>query len=661
MDPRAAMTSPLLDLVHADPWARELIDLPSLNRQASQAIEDAIRSVQTTARENPAGLRGRSIVVLGPAGAGKTHLFVRLRRSLGPRAVFVHVRPLIGSEMTPRYLLRQIVEQLSFETQAFRQLDALVGSLLAYLQGAPIRLPRAFLHELELLSDEERGRRIESAIDMVLAVWPQADEVYLRKVFHTPFAPGSTQRAMLAWLSGREPDDTQLARIGMRDGLQDEMVMPALRTLGAIAAPGAPIVIVFDQLENLVDPEGRSRVRAYGNLVAELVDEVRGVIVVQLALDTEWAAAIEPELAASQKTRAAMVRETLSLPTPDQREELLRLWAGILPGAPSTFPGPFGVDRVRSWCTAPGMTPRMLLIAATRAIEQGPSADQQRPEAADESEQRDAALLGAWNELISRARRTIDDSSAQARCVEAEPLAEAFGVAMRFVPGANVASTRHGQAAQMVLDRGGSQIHLALLTRMHPRSVASALDALQKLSTHVHLVVVRERSHEFPPTWKVCSEKRDVLLQSGACAWIALEREDAARLLALRDLFANARSRDVVDHHGRTLEEDAVRAWARDKLKPESWAPLESIFAPRQAQPPQERPAPKRNPRKDNAGVAITLLASLRVASLDRIVREAIRSDPTQTRASVIASLKEAGAAVRWFGSTLVCMRQEKP
>jgi DNA replication protein DnaC len=75
--------------VHADPWSQDFLDLTVLNARATEAIEDAIERVRRTARAQARALRSTSIVILGPPGAGKTHLFARLRRKLGPRGVFV--------------------------------------------------------------------------------------------------------------------------------------------------------------------------------------------------------------------------------------------------------------------------------------------------------------------------------------------------------------------------------------------------------------------------------------------------------------------------------------------------------------------------------------------------------------------------------------------
>src|SRR4051794_17969866 len=98
------MTATFLDSLHADPWAEQFVDLPSLNSSVSEAIERSIAKTRTVARTEPQALRSSSLVVLGPPGAGKTHLFSRLRSRLGPHAVFVHLRPLVHMEITPRFV-----------------------------------------------------------------------------------------------------------------------------------------------------------------------------------------------------------------------------------------------------------------------------------------------------------------------------------------------------------------------------------------------------------------------------------------------------------------------------------------------------------------------------------------------------------------------------
>src|SRR6266540_82946 len=227
------MTAWFLEAVHANPWGADFVDLPTLNASASDAIETAVRNVREVARTRPAALRSACLTVLGPAGAGKTHLFGRLRARLGPRAVFVHIRPLVGTEMTPRFVLHEIVRQLGFVSGDVRQVDALVGSLLAHAMGSSAGFPRFFVEDTAHLDPTARAERLEQMLSQLLDRWQELDESYLRRLLAVPFQKSPTDRAVLAWLSGRELDAVQLERAGATAALGEEIVVPALKSLAS--------------------------------------------------------------------------------------------------------------------------------------------------------------------------------------------------------------------------------------------------------------------------------------------------------------------------------------------------------------------------------------------------------------------------------------------
>ncbi len=369
------MALSLFESIHANPWSETFLDLPSLNAAASDAIEAAIRDTRTTARSRPAELRSACLTVLGPAGAGKTHLFGRLRRHQGPRAVFVHIRPLLGVEMTHRFVLHEIVRQLGFATVGLRQVDALVGSLLAHQRGGSSLFPQFFVEDYTHLESSVQAERLEAAVERVLSTWQELDESYLRRLLLVPFRKSPIDRALLAWLSGRELDPVQLERVGSSGALPEEAVLPGLKTLVAVASIGAPIVVVFDQLENLIDRElASSRLLAYAQLTTDLVDSVPGLVIVQMALDTEWTHGLLPSFNLAQRSRLTMQSHVLGLPTPREKEELLRLWLDQLPHRGAPFPWPLGEARVAELCGQPGMTPRMLLIALREMLNEAPVA-----------------------------------------------------------------------------------------------------------------------------------------------------------------------------------------------------------------------------------------------------------------------------------------------
>src|SRR5262249_33808717 len=153
--------------------------------------------------------------------------------------------------------------------------------------------------------------------DLLLMTWQDLDESYLRRLLAVPFQKSPFDRAHLAWLSGRELDQVQLERVGATNSLGEEIVMPALRSLAAAASLGAPSTVVFDQLETLIEREREtSRLLSYAQLTTELVDAVPGLVIVQMALDTEWDRSIEPSFNLAQRSRLAMNRLLLGLPTP---------------------------------------------------------------------------------------------------------------------------------------------------------------------------------------------------------------------------------------------------------------------------------------------------------------------------------------------------------
>jgi len=53
------------------------------------------------------------------------------------------------------------------------------------------------------------------------------------------------------------------------------------------------------------------------------------------------------------------------------------------------------------------------------------------------------------------------------------------------------------------------------------------------------------------------------------------------------------------------------------------------------------------------------MLLQLRVASLDRLVREVARVHGQYSRSAVLAELEQAAAPVQWFGRSVVAVKEE--
>lgn len=705
------MSRAFFDSVHADPWAQDFLDLTSLNAHAAASVEEAIEHVRRTARDEPSALRSTSIVILGPPGAGKTHLFARLRRKLGPRGVFVLVRPLVHAEMTPRFVLGEIVRQLAFTApRGLSQANALVGSLLGRIDGIGPGFPSTLLAEYKELAPVERAARLERALERLLALWPELDVGYLSRLLQVPFEAAQTARALLAWLSGEDCDQAQLQRIGATASLGDTRALPALRTLAAACSLGAPIVLVFDQLENLMDASGAGlRLRAYANLVAEYVDTLRGSVLVHLALDSEWTRGIEPTFNLAQQSRIVMRREVLALPKSSERQALLRLYYQQVLKPKAAFPWPLGAARVERLCNDPGYTPRMLLTefrdalhaatheeiesaaaqlasdaAAPDAVEDAP-ASSPGPESSQRATPDRRDVASEWLGRLRSARDAVRDASADRVPLHSARLADGVLALGRFVPGF-VIKAKPRPPAQLAIESGAEIERVAILQESNHRSLAAVLARLTRLTEQSTVVVLREKARALPASWTETVRRKAQLLATQRARWIDIDAEDCARILTLASFLQAARSGDVSDSRGQAVTEAEVIEWVEATLDVASWPLSLALTQAACAAPEQkaaaaveegvaddERSAPesfiqelaprverRRRPLPADRFSALPTLQKLRVASFERLVREVLRVDPAATRATVLAELDAAGDHVRWIGRSIVFLREHE-
>ena len=684
---------------NAQPWAADSVDVESINQVTGQALIESAQAIRASAQSG-ADPQTRVHLVLGPPGSGKTHLFGRMRRKLGPRAILVHLRPLVGADLGPRYLVGQIFNQLSQITHEVAQVDSLVGSMIARSEGRDVEMPRLMLEDFRRLDSNDQHRALERIVEACLEARPTLDEAVLRALLQLPVLSTLFRTAMLCWLGGYELDPAQSARIGVTGALADERLVPGLRTLASVASATAPLVLVFDQLENLIDSsDSNGRVRAYAGLIAELVDTVPGLVVVQMAVDSDWARDIEPRLGQAQKSRLLGSRHLLQLPNAAQRQELLERWVERLPDREAAFPWPFSASQLAHWKSLPGMTPRMLLLAAERVL-----ADQESTtEAAqlDEPEAADDQLHHQWQKHVEAARQQIDDAARSQRGPESEHLLDALMLLGSWVSD----GSRRGRDGAVDLEVDGDVRHLYWLHDVHPRTVAARLRRWVE-STETR-VVLREQWREFPTTWNAVQKLADEFAARPGAAFEWVSREDLTSLLALRTFMMQARSHDVVGPQGEPISHRQVSDWLRRALDPRAWtisqaliqpirnesprtirsrppAPPDSDTAPRtirDSSPPGARlrdneptssytsrpagshppPTGRQSDSKSGASEsrALRALEHLRVASLDRLIREASHVDRWVTRKHVLEELRSLGSRVRWFGRAIVALEPE--
>src|SRR5690606_12561868 len=194
----------------------------------------------------------------------------------------------------------------------------------------------------------------------------------------------------------------------------------------------------------------------------------------------------------------------------------------------------------------------------------------------------------------------------------------------------------------------------------------SVLKKLAVMAEDTSVLAIREQVFDLPPTWKSTLDKRTELLAAGA-RWHSLAREDSARLLALVALAQGARSGDVTDRDGRVMAPELVDEWIRRHLEVGQWGPIAALTHPWTDAAVDERggsevtsgTTPSSN-QPTTGGVALMTLLRLRVASVDRLIREVNRLDPKMTRNEMLTQLEAQPDRARFIGRTLVCAGGER-
>jgi hypothetical protein len=545
--------------LQATPFADEFVDVAALNAHISAYLLERVESVKGAAQTGET-VPSTAIAVLGPAGGGKTHLFSRLSHQSGSRPTLVLLRPYFGVNVTLRDVLAAVIDQLCLPVHGDdrTQLDVIAS------HWAP-----------------DGG--VEEGVRAVVSLLPEiAPAAHLaRALLELRGREPSTTWADLAWLSGREP------RASATEGapastLSEGDVLHVLRIVAVLAAPVAPVVLTFDQLENLAGDDD-ARVLGYGNLVSEIVDSLPCFTIVQLALTSEWMQYIEPRLSLPQKTRLARETFVIEAPARRERELLLRTWHQRL--APKTsgrrkapFPNPLSEDELNQLLDAPGMTPRLLLAALSRAISGQPVRFEPRSSprwnggGTRNDMAREAGIEALWNAEYERVRAEQADKERSSLAFDAAELAEALTSALGFAGHLAIGHRTERDRVVTSVKAPGHELVLVYLTASQHGSVAATLTKAAELARGTKVVVVREKRFDFPDTWETVRERRSTFERLPNARWLWLDGEDLARCLTLARLLSKARAKKLdVAGSDEPLSVDRVREGILAMHAPAEW------------------------------------------------------------------------------------------
>jgi DNA polymerase III delta prime subunit len=398
-----------LDRVES-PWT-VVPDLPHYNRRAFNFVKHDLGILKKACA---AGQRpdSRGILVLGEAGTGKTHLLMRVARSLSQENPLLFIRRPTNEEAVGQHIWENILESLSqkFSAEAGSpsQLDVLLArvfarilieSLESELAENPdseqkqrwIEMLRSDPAQLSSLPGQGEGRPAalnsfrRKILNHLDAFSPQADQTIARVlVTYCLVAADNKKRILRSWLAGHEIDEAEAKELGLSraavtdDGTvsqaslhqaRERFSLKCIQTLGELSTYHAPLILAFDQLEGL--RHAPTLTNRFGDTVRELFTMAPNFLVITCAFPSCWSDWFERELDKSAAQRIAQNRVELEAFAPEHGEQLLarHLDAWFSKYSLPTSLYPFTPTDVRELCSRATSARTFLQAARTRFLD----------------------------------------------------------------------------------------------------------------------------------------------------------------------------------------------------------------------------------------------------------------------------------------------------
>lgn len=215
------------------------LTVESIHQEAIAEIEQVLDQV---AKDH----RTRTLMLEGETGSGKTYLLGRVKRILNPKAFFVYIEPFTASDYIWRHILRYTVDSLLEIPEGQKE-----SQLIIWLKGLSEFKQRSIL-------DMIRGDR-QIFIRNLRESYPAG--IYNAAEFFGVLYDLTNQKlSSLAceWLRGDDLDEEslKLLRVGHSIDTEDA-AQKILANFGRISAETQPIVLCFDQLDNIARlPDG---------------------------------------------------------------------------------------------------------------------------------------------------------------------------------------------------------------------------------------------------------------------------------------------------------------------------------------------------------------------------------------------------------------------
>lgn len=233
------------------------LEVDSIHQEAIDQVRDVVSQVMTDHQT-------RTLLLMGDSGSGKSYLLGRIKRTLNDQASFVYIDPFPDSGAIWRHILRYTVDGL-IQTPDIVSPDASQTKSKAKSpsksKSKSKKKPESqllrWLKQLSVLDSKDVNKWGKTKRQRVIQ---KLKEAYPTGIYNPTEFFGALydlldpDRYTIAceWLRGDDVDEESLAALQVKEAIATEDVAQKIvANFGRLAADTQPIILCFDQLDNI--------------------------------------------------------------------------------------------------------------------------------------------------------------------------------------------------------------------------------------------------------------------------------------------------------------------------------------------------------------------------------------------------------------------------
>ena len=324
------------------------LDLGEVYRSEFEVLTSALKDVK-----NDANHQSKGTVVIGEAGAGKTHLMMRLAKERLKTNRLLFIRQPNNPSAILYHTYARILESFAerVPSTGHTQLEEfLANSFIAILRSIP-EVTEALRGKETIAALEEYGTKLYSRartenttkfretweyISRYISRWwvnnyttaGHSVDILRGIVKFCRYTDPHKKEAVMRWLAANELSDKVINSIGLNNWQEDmsreEFALEAMAIFGRLSVSDEPLIIIFDQLEGLsARPE---LLENFGSAIKEMLTYVPNSLIIFNLFPDRWIQ-FKQTFDDSVVGRMSQYEVHLALPEKDQLKEILQLKA----------------------------------------------------------------------------------------------------------------------------------------------------------------------------------------------------------------------------------------------------------------------------------------------------------------------------------------------